>query len=78
MIHVVIPVFNRLELTKPCIESIKKNEKFCALSIVLIDDGSSDGTSEWIKKNYPEITILHGTGSLFWDGAVHYGIEYIL
>jgi len=78
MIYVLIPVFNRLKLTKSCIESIKKHEKDIDLSIILVDDGSTDGTSEWVQTYYPEITILQGTGSLFWGGAIHYGVEYIL
>ena len=78
MIFILIPVFNRLNLTKSCIESIKRNEKDEDLSIILVDDGSLDGTTEWVQASYPEITILQGTGSLFWGGAVHYGIEHIL
>ena len=78
MIYILIPVFNRLNLTKSCIESIKGNEKDLGLKIILVDDGSSDGTSEWVQTYYPEITILQGTGSLFWGGAIHYGVEYIL
>jgi GT2 family glycosyltransferase len=78
MIYVLIPVFNRLKLTKSCIESIKGNEKNLDLRIILVDDGSTDGTTEWVRDTYPEITILQGTGSLFWGGAIHYGVEYIL
>jgi GT2 family glycosyltransferase len=75
---VLIPVFNRLKLTKSCIESLKRNEKDIDLSIILVDDGSTDGTAEWVQTTYPEITILQGTGLLFWGGAIHYGVEYIL
>jgi GT2 family glycosyltransferase len=78
MIYVLIPVFNRLELTKVCIKSLKKNEKNIDLRIILVDDGSSDGTTEWVQATHPEITILQGTGALFWGGAIHYGVEYIL
>lgn len=78
MIYVLIPVFNRIELTKRCIESIKNQSLYKEIQIIIVDDGSSDGTSDWIKIHCPEIVILNGTGSLFWCGAIHYGIEFIL
>jgi GT2 family glycosyltransferase len=78
MIYVLIPVFNRLKLTQSCIESINNNEIDTGLKIILVDDGSSDGTTEWVRSNYPKITILQGTGSLYWGGSIHYGVEYIL
>jgi N-acetylglucosaminyl-diphospho-decaprenol L-rhamnosyltransferase len=78
MIYVLIPVFNRLRLTQSCIESISNNEIDTGLKIIIVDDGSSDGTTEWVQTNYPEVTILQGTGSLYWGGAIHYGVEYIL
>lgn len=78
MIYVLIPVFNRLKLTKSCIRSINNNKLGTDLKIILVDDGSSDGTNEWVRSNYQEITILQGNGSLFWGGAINYGVEYIL
>lgn len=78
MIYVLIPVFNRLKLTQSCIESINNNEIDTDLKIIIVDDGSSDGTTEWFQTNYPKITILQGTGSLYWGGSIHYGVEYIL
>jgi len=78
MIYVLIPVFNRLKLTQSCIESINNHAIDIDLKIILVDDGSSDGTTEWVQSNYPKVTILQGTGSLYWGGAIHYGVEYIL
>jgi len=77
MIYALIPVFNRLELTKRCIASIKAQSKKERIEIIVVDDGSTDGTSQWLSSSR-EITVLQGSGSLFWCGAVHYGIEYCL
>lgn len=78
MIYVLIPVFNRIEMTKKCIESIKRQTVCDELAIYVVDDGSTDGTAEWILNKHPEVKLLYGSGTLFWGGAIHYGVEVIL
>jgi GT2 family glycosyltransferase len=34
--------------------------------VYLCDDGSTDGTSEHIKMNYPQVVLVYGDGNLFW------------
>ena len=77
MIYIVIPVFNRLSKTVSCISSILQH---CSVEfrIIIVDDGSSDGTSTFLENNYPQVVILKGDGSLFWTGAVKVGIDYVL
>tara|TARA_B110000483_G_C18184520_1_gene538347 strand:- start:1434 stop:2291 length:858 start_codon:yes stop_codon:yes gene_type:complete len=78
MIHVIIPVHNRIELTLKCITSLKKQENSEKLNIFVIDDGSTDETSKILAKKFPNINLIKGTGSLFWCGAVNFGIDYVL
>jgi N-acetylglucosaminyl-diphospho-decaprenol L-rhamnosyltransferase len=78
MIYVLIPVFNRIELTKNCINSLRLQTIYNEISIIVVDDNSTDGTSEWLTNECSDVKVLRGTGQLFWGGAVHYGIEYIL
>ena len=48
------------------------------IQVVVIDDGSTDSTKKKITELYPRATILKGSGSLFWTGAVNLGINYVL
>ena len=38
------------------------------LSIFLVDDASSDGTSDAVAYKYPDVTIIPGGGNLYWAG----------
>ena len=76
-IYIVIPVHNRLEATRECLESLRY-QTYKRFKIVLIDDGSTDGTSEFVKENYPDVTVLTGDGNLWWTGATNLGVRHAL
>ncbi|MBI5249873.1 MAG: glycosyltransferase [Desulfomonile tiedjei] len=46
-ISVIIPTFNRLELLKETVESVR-NQTYGHFEIIVVNDGSTDGTSEWL------------------------------
>lgn len=78
MINVIIPAHNRIKYTAECIKSLKKQDCANHLKIFLVDDGSTDNTKKIIKNKFPDVKIFEGDGSLFWGGAVNYGIKKVL
>jgi len=46
--------------------------------ILIVDDGSIDGTYEKVTKNYPSVQIIQGTGQLFWTGSIAMGMSHAL
>lgn len=77
IVNIVIPVFNRLNETKLIIEKIREQITDNKLKIFIVNDGSSDGTAEWLKKQ-PDINVINGTGFLYWGGSINLAIENIL
>ena len=45
---IIIPVFNQLSFTKQCLQSIVEHTRDTPFEIVVVDNGSSDGTSEFL------------------------------
>jgi GT2 family glycosyltransferase len=46
------------------------------LCIVVIDDGSTDGTAQAVSSEFPDVEILKGNGNLWWTGAIRAGMAY--
>lgn len=44
------------------------------LRVVLVDDGSSDGTAAAVRARFPDTTIERGDGSLWWNGGMRHGM----
>ena len=79
----VIPVHNRLQYTQECLRDLEKHENTIFfnsndIKIIVVDDGSSDGTRDWIQSNYPDIQVLHGDGNLWYSGAMNMGMKYAI
>lgn len=51
---ILISVYNQLENLKIILEAIEK-QSVKDYELILVDDGSSDGTKEWVTENRPDI-----------------------
>jgi len=75
-IFVLIPVFNRLHHTKRIIEALREQTKADNLHIVIINDGSTDGTAEYLQLQ-KDVIELRGDGNLWWGGSIQMGLDYV-
>ncbi len=69
---VLLTCHNRKEKTIACLSSLYQavlSQEY-ALEVFLVDDGSTDGTGDAIKEQFPEVTVIQGSGSLFWAGGM--------
>ncbi|NJL09315.1 MAG: glycosyltransferase family 2 protein [Calothrix sp. SM1_7_51] len=75
-VYIITPVYNRKLTTLTCLEHLTKTEDLQRYHMVVVDDGSNDGTKEAINRFYPEVAVLPGNGDLWWTGAIALGMEY--
>ncbi|MCA1959543.1 MAG: glycosyltransferase [Desulfomonile sp.] len=55
-VSVIIPTYNRVELLKQTVDSVRR-QTFPDFELIVVNDGSSDGTSEWLDTQ-PDIRRL--------------------
>jgi GT2 family glycosyltransferase len=78
-IAVVVPVHNRKNVTLNYLRQMRAITPVQAsLDMVVVDDGSTDGTAQAIRESYTDVTLLHGDGNLWWTGAVNMGVQHAL
>jgi GT2 family glycosyltransferase len=75
-IAVVIAVHNRLEFTKRCLDALRLSSILHTIKPIVVDDGSTDGTNNYLIEHYPEVIIIVGNGSLWFGGATQLGIDH--
>ena len=57
-VSVIIPVFNRLKSIPRSINSVI-NQTYPVNEIIVVDDGSNDGTYDMIKENFPQAILIY-------------------
>lgn len=84
----LITCHNRREATLRCLRALFgcRLPSGAQIHVFLVDDGSTDGTRDIVRTNYPEVEVLPGDGNLYWNGgmrkafaaAMERGFDYYL
>lgn len=68
-IAVLVCSHNRREITRACLTDLATHD-LSNIDVYVLDDASTDGTSEMICHDFPWVKLNHGDGSLFWNRAM--------
>ncbi|HIJ83785.1 MAG TPA: glycosyltransferase family 2 protein, partial [Magnetococcales bacterium] len=78
-VAILIPIHNGLSYTQKTLSWLEQSLKLAKshpniiAEVIVIDDGSTDGSGEFIRKQHPHIHLLEGPGNLWWSGAINMG-----
>jgi GT2 family glycosyltransferase len=73
-VDVVIPCWNGKDFLDVCLTSLR-HQTFREYEIILVDNGSTDGSERLVRENYPEVNIIPLRRNTNFSGAVNAGIK---
>ena len=73
-ISVIIPTFNRKKILGRAIQSVI-NQSLKPFEVIIIDDGSNDGTKDWVKESFQDIRYIYQNNQGV-SSARNKGIKY--
>ena len=78
-VPIIIPVWNNVNYTQKAIDSIRANTHTNLYEIVIVDNGSTDGTKDYLKKMVQEdpdhIRVITNDVNLGFAGGVNTGLR---
>jgi GT2 family glycosyltransferase len=78
-VELVTPVHNRRDITLQCLRSMSRVDRTgLDLHIIVVDDGSTDGTADAIQAEFPEVQLIKGDGSLWYTAGTNLGVKAAL
>jgi GT2 family glycosyltransferase len=75
-VHILLPVHNRRAITEKFVNCLA-GQTYANYHLVLIDDGSTDGTSEMVRGRIVNLTVLTGKGDWWWAGSLQQGVDWL-
>lgn len=72
---IIIVNYNTKELLFNCLNSIFENTKDISFEVIVSDNGSSDGSLEMIKANFPQVLLIENNMNLGFGKANNIGAE---
>ncbi len=77
MIHVVIPVHDRVAHTLECLRSVFEQAR-CDVHVIVVDAGSQDATADRVAEAFPAVTVIPGDDAWWWTAATNRGVREAL
>ena len=67
---VIIPNMNGMKYLDKCLQSLVSSDA----EIIVVDNGSTDGSLEMVSSNYPQVRLIRNSQNLGFCKAVNQGV----
>lgn len=73
-VTVILPNYNGLKFMETCMASLAR-QNYKEFHTLIVDNGSTDGSADYIKEHYPQAQLIETGENLGFSGAVNIGIR---
>jgi len=73
LVSIVIPVYNCLQYTKNCLIALSENTVYEPYEVIIVDNGSTDGTADFLKCLEGDVKIISNRQNLGFSKACNQG-----
>ncbi len=73
---VIIVTYNAMKWASRCFNSILRSKQ--QVDVYIVDNGSSDGTQDFIRENYPQFKFIQSKENLGFGAVNNWGFQYAL
>jgi GT2 family glycosyltransferase len=77
-VSIIITSFNSREALGPCLTSVQAQKGKADFETIVVDNGSSDGTSEWVSTRFPRVRLVRLDRNLGFAGGNNAGVKAAL
>lgn len=74
-LSIVILNYNTKEDLKSCLTSISKAHPRLVYEVIVVDNASTDGSSEMVKRSFPQVNLISSKRNLFFNGGFNLGLK---
>ncbi len=76
--RIIIPVFNPPATFLDVLATLESGEPGVLANVIVVDDGSTNGTLDQLSAEHPEVEVIRGSGDLWWCGGMREGMARAL
>jgi GT2 family glycosyltransferase len=78
-VELVTPVHNRRDITLQCLRSLSRIDRTgLDINVTVVDDGSTDGSGDAIRSQFPDVQVIRGDGNLWYTAGTNLGVKAVL
>jgi hypothetical protein len=74
-LSIVLVCWNNKTYLEPCLESLYQSGMRSSFDVVVVDNGSTDGSQAMLREKYPDVIIIQNDGNVGLGKASNQGIE---
>ena len=74
-VSTVIVNWNSRQYLAKCLDTMLSHKRTIRVEVIVVDNASSDGAVGWLKKEYPEVTVIESTENVGFARGNNMGIR---